>query len=221
MYYSLSQNSREWNSNCVYMTYKLVRNSNQPSKFNERKRLEANDLKNYMQQRPVPPKDPATCCAAWVQGNSGPEWNCCIFPKVNTQTHARTTIKFKAHLPHLHSRGGWARRLRLTAPLSKLINIWLPVFFHHSKKDLLVFIRKMSLRERQLLVFYDYSFKVERNVWNRLCRVHLFADRYLSVLLPLLMRVCMNRCALYLQYACTPLQMSKSYLRAIISLWLL
>lgn len=55
-----------------------------------------------------------------------------------------------------------------------------------------VLIRKTSPREQQLLVFYDYSFKVEKDVWNRLCRVHLFAVRYLSILLPLCVFMCVS-----------------------------
>ncbi len=69
-----------------------------------------------------------------------------------------------------------------------------------------VLIRKTSLRERQLLVFYDYSFKIEKDVWNRLCRVHLFADRYPSMLVPLCvysMSVCVRVCCIY--NMCAPL----------------
>lgn len=59
-----------------------------------------------------------------------------------------------------------------------------------------VLIRKTSLRERQLLLFYDYSFKEEKDVWNRLCRVHLFAVRCLSTLHPLCVCVRVSVCCI-------------------------
>lgn len=59
-------------------------------------------------------------------------------------------------------------------------------------------IIKTSQKECQLLVFYDYSFKVEKGVWNRLCQVHLFAVRYLSVLVPL----CVCECVYSMSVCC-------------------
>lgn len=74
-----------------------------------------------------------------------------------------TPVKFNAHLFHLRAKDG---ELEIaTDCTSKRAHKHLTSLFLSSfKKGFThVLIRKTSLRERQLLLFYDYSFKVEKD----------------------------------------------------------